>query len=431
MWLLAGLFLTSLACSRKPAPPEPYLACAASRDTNTVAVINLAETRVVASIAVSAQPIQLAVSHRRDELFVVGALGTVDVIRYPELRVVKTLHVGAAARELVLSPLQPQAFLLASRFAGNHPMHVIPAKAGNQSPEPSVDPRFRGGDCAAISTPLGGPQGDRREAEIAPSASSAQPTGAPDDIVEIDCESLKEVVRVPAAEKTSALALTPDGKVLLASEPERSVVRFIDAATLKVTGSVQVGKGPGRIVVLPNSSKAFVADTGEEKISSIDIASRQVLSHIEIGLRPGGLLLKPDGGELFVLGPQASTLVIIDAFHDNVSQTFPTGREPVAGVFRKDSSVLYLANAGDGSATTLDVQNRQVLASTHVGQAPRALALTPDERFLAVADTGAASLAILVADPARLAQVKSALVTTVPVGAGPVDVAIPGWEWKQ
>jgi DNA-binding beta-propeller fold protein YncE len=48
------------------------------------------------------------------------------------------------------------------------------------------------------------------------------------------------------------------------------------------------------------------------------------------------------------------------------------------------------------------------------------MALTPDERFLVVADTAASTLAVLETDPARL-------LTTVSVGADPVDVVVPGW----
>jgi len=122
---------------------------------------------------------------------------------------------------------------------------------------------------------------------------------------------------------------------------------------------------------------------------------------------------------------QTSELVIVDAFHDNVEQTFPTGREPVTGVFRRDSSILYIANAADGSVTALDADNRVVLASTHVGMEPHALALTPDERFLVVADSAASSLAVLHADPTSLGNNRSVLITTVAVGARPVDVIVP------
>jgi len=184
-------------------------------------------------------------------------------------------------------------------------------------------------------------------------------------------------------------------------------------------------------VALPYGSKVFVAHTGAETVSAADLSTQRLLSHIEVGARPSTLVLKPDGGELFTLSAAANTLTILDAFHDNAEQTLPTGRGPAAGVFRRDGSVFYIANAGDGSVTALDVRTRVLLTSTTVGTEPRALALTPDERFLLVADRAASTLAVLHAEPSSLDTGRSALVTTVPVGAQPVDVVVPGWIWKR
>jgi YVTN family beta-propeller protein len=181
------------------------------------------------------------------------------------------------------------------------------------------------------------------------------------------------------------------------------------------------------MVILPDNSKVFVADTGEEKISAAQVATRQLLAHIEIGTPPTALLVKPDGGEIFAFAAQSSTMVILDAFHDNVEQTFPLGRDAVAGVFSQDMSLLYIANAGDGSVLALDVQTREVRASTHVGMEPCALALTPDQRLMVVADRAASSLAVLHADPTSLSNDRSVLITTVPVGASPVDVVVPDY----
>jgi DNA-binding beta-propeller fold protein YncE len=257
------------------------------------------------------------------------------------------------------------------------------------------------------------------------------------EVVFLECEGAagispeeaipKVTFRLRLSDTLSDLALSPDGKTLVAASSSPSQITFISSQTRQPLGAAEVGQSPGPMVILPDNSKVFVADTGEEKISVADIGSRKLLSHIEMGARPTTLLLKPDGGEVFVLTAQSSTLIIVDASLDNVEQTFPLGRDAVAGVFRRDSSVLYIANAGDGSVLALDVQNRVVLASTHVGMEPRALALTPDpdQRLLVVADRAASSLAILHADPTSLSIDRPALITTVPIGAAPVDVVIP------
>ncbi|HXW15643.1 MAG TPA: hypothetical protein VEN79_14140, partial [Terriglobia bacterium] len=237
----------------------------------------------------------------------------------------------------------------------------------------------------------------------------------------------KVAYRVRLGGSLRDLALSPDGKTLVADSENPNQITFISTETRAAVGTVEVGKSPGPIVILPDNSKVFVADTGEEKISAARVATRQLLAHIEIGTLPTALLVKPDGGEIFAFAAQSSTMVIIDAFHDNVEQTFPLGRDAVAGVFRQDMSVLYIANAGDGSVLALDVQTRDVLASTHVGMEPYALALTPDQRLLVVADRAASSLAVLHADSSSLRNDRSVLITTVPVGASPVDVVVPDY----
>ena len=369
------------ACSRRPVPPAPYLAFVVSQATSSVAVVNLAEMRVVASLAVSPGPEAAALRPRSQEIFVTGP-GGIDRIQISNLKVHLNSRSDSHPRSLVFSPDGRLAYFLL---------------------EPAPRPAPQAG---AMSEP---------------------PAPGVSHIAILECDSGRELGQIRVRAQLSRLALTPDGKTLLGTDPIAGAVQVFDTQTRKPLGVVQVGRGAQAIEVSPYGSKAFVSNTEEEKISVVDTAARQVLSHIELGMRPGPLILKPDGGELFVLCPQASLVAIVDAFHDNVSQTMPTGRSPVTGVFRRDSRVFYLANAGDGSVMTLDVENRAVLASTFVGREPRALALTPDERFLVVADGGTSSLAILIAEPARLAKVRSALVTTTPVGARPVAVVVPDW----
>jgi DNA-binding beta-propeller fold protein YncE len=383
-WALLMACALIVGCARRPAPPAPYVAFVVCQASRNVSVVNLAELRVVASLPVSLHPEAAVLRPGGREIFVTGS-GGIDRIQIPDLRVRPISRTDYHPRSLVFSPDGRIAYFLLEG-------------------EPQTVPEGA----------LAGP-----------------PRIGVSHFAAWDCESEQELGQMGARAQFSRLAITPDGKTLLASDPVAGKLHFFDALSRRPLGIVDLAKGAKAIAIQPFGSKAFVSDTEEAKISVIDTATRQLLSHIELGMRPGPLLLKPDGGELFVLSPEASTLAIVDAFHDNVSQTLTAGRTPVAGVFRKDSRAFYLSNAGDGSVMALDVRNRTLLATTHVGGEPRALALTPDERFLVVADTVNSSLAILIADPARLAGIRSPLVTTVPVGTRPVDVAIPDWQWKE
>jgi YVTN family beta-propeller protein len=368
---LCLLTCASLACRRQH-PLNPYVAYVVNQQSATLAAVNLADFHVTASLPVSPQPEHVLVRPRARQLYVVSAPGKIAVAAFPHLRLVTMLDIGGSARDLQFSPDGRAAYVL------NPAEHEVVFL-----------------DCR-------GAAGDHPE--------SAVP---------------KVVFRLRLAGTLRDLALSPDGKTLVAASEKPNQITFISTETRQALGTTEVGESPGPMVILPDNSKVFVADSGEEKISAAALASQKLFSHIEIGTRPTALLLKPDGGEIFVLAAQSSTLVIMDAFHDNVERTFPLGGNPMAGVFRQDMSVLYIANAGDGSVLALDVQTREVLASTHVGMAPCALALTPDQRLLVVADRAASSLAILQADPTSLRNDRSVLITTIQVGASPVDVVVP------
>jgi DNA-binding beta-propeller fold protein YncE len=361
----------SLAC-RRLVPLTPYTAYVLNHQSATLAAVNLADFHVTGSLPVTSAPERVLVRPGARQLYVVSPTGKLSVAAFPHLHLVTTLDVGRSAKDLTFSPSGRAAYVLDP--ADHEVVFLDCAGSSGHSPEGAI-PKI------AFRLRLGGTLSD--------------------------------------------LALSPDGKTLMAASSSPSQITFISTETRQSLGAVEVGQSPGPMVILPDNSKVFVADTGEEKISAAAVATRKLLSHLEIGARPTALLLKPDGGEIFILAAPSSTLVIVDAFHDNLEQTFPLGGAPVAGIFRQDESVLYIANAGDGSVLALDVQNRAVLALTHVGMEPRALALTPDERLLVVADSAASSLAVLRADPTSLSNGRSLLITTVPVGASPVDVVVP------
>lgn len=425
-FLLATLTLT-LSCRRHAAPPTPYLAFVANRDSNTVAVVDLSAFRLLRQIPVERRPTQLATRPGHQEIWVASEQeNTVSIVRFPQLDVVATIPlesqaapqalpsspapISAAVRKLVFSPDGQYAFVLSRT---NRSVIVVDCRARKELDRIEL----KGEGSAAFGTGRHPKRGSKKDV--------AKPAA-------IEAETADDLSQARAP---SELGLTPDGQTLIVAVPASDQLYFIDARSRKLTGSVKVGKQPAHLGILPDGSKVFVADTGEQKISAVDVASRQVLSHIEISTDPGPLLVKPDGGEIFVLSP-SSTLVIVDAFHDNVEQNFPLGREPVAAAMKRDQSVLYVASGGDGSVMAIDVQTRRPLSSTQAGASVSSLALTPDERFLLVADLSTSSLAVLrtdlADDPASgpTHKGRSAVVTTIAVGSHPVAVVVPDWKWE-
>ena len=237
--------------------------------------MNLADFHVTASLPVTPQPERVLVRPRTRQLYVVSATGKISMAAFPRLHLVATLMWAGAPKTWRFHPTA------APRTSSNPADHEVVFL-----------------DCA-------GDSGNSPEEAIP-----------------------KVAFRLRLAGTLSDLALSPDGKTLVAASQSPNLITFISTETRQPLGTVEVGQSPGPMVILPDNSKVFVADTGEEKISAADVASRKLLSHIEIGTRPTALLLKPDGGEIFALAAQSSTLIIVDAFHDDVEQTFPARPRP-------------------------------------------------------------------------------------------------------
>src|SRR6266571_7593277 len=220
--LLAILLFT--ACSKSPPqPPQPYVAFVANNRSDTVAAVDLKQLRVVASLRVP-RPIQVIVRPASQEIWALSSTGGAYVVRFPDLRVAKMVRVGASAETLVFSSDGREAYAL--------------------------DPASGGG------------------------------------LVFLDAGAGREVARVKLTPGTKFLALTPDGKTLVASETDADRLAFVDVGSRRLLGTLETGKAPGPLAVLPNSSHVFVADTGEKKISVADVAERKLLANIETGYMP-------------------------------------------------------------------------------------------------------------------------------------------------
>src|SRR5205823_11418402 len=99
------------ACRGRPAP-KPHLAFVANSQSDSVAAVDLASFRLVATIPVAPGPEQVAVRPGSHEVWVLGGpSGIISVIRFPELDVRKSFWVGPLARGLTFSRDGRRAFV--------------------------------------------------------------------------------------------------------------------------------------------------------------------------------------------------------------------------------------------------------------------------------------------------------------------------------
>jgi len=104
------------------------------------------------------------------------------------------------------------------------------------------------------------------------------------------------------------LAVTPDSRTVIITDPPNAVVRIVDRATRKDRASVRIpadsvgpnaefpgSPSPEGIVLSRDGRYAFVALQGNSRVAMIDIAKASVVAYMPTGAGPDGIAYSPFG----------------------------------------------------------------------------------------------------------------------------------------
>ncbi|HOD95474.1 MAG TPA: beta-propeller fold lactonase family protein [Candidatus Hydrogenedentes bacterium] len=120
-------------------------------------------------------------------------------------------------------------------------------------------------------------------------------------IAQVDLSSGAVLNRIPLPQPPSALALSPDEKILYAAgaDPEGALFIIHEPFT-EVTETFRIGHTPESICISPDGTRAYVACRFNDDIAVVDTAEKTVLSRINAVREPVAAALTPDGSLLFV-----------------------------------------------------------------------------------------------------------------------------------
>jgi len=136
-----------------------------------------------------------------------------------------------------------------------------------------------------------------------------------DDAIEVIDISSAEVVnrlRLNTGDQPRELALTPDGKMLLAVNSGSNTVSIIDPVSLLELGRIDVGKGPNSILIDNTGRRAFVFNTLSSALSIIHIPNRAIAATISTDPAPLRGQFNRRGDRLYVIHEWSSYLTVID-----------------------------------------------------------------------------------------------------------------------
>jgi YVTN family beta-propeller protein len=202
---------------------------------------------------------------------------------------------------------------------------------------------------------------------------------AADGLIYITCENSAKVAVIDP--KTNAmidaidsgstnahrLAIAPDGQRLYTDNEEDASVSVIDVPNRKLIGQIKTPQALAGIAV-SNDGRTVVAVSDEQPVVFlIDTAAGQIVREVRLdGVPKAAQIVRysPDGGLVVISSLNSNTVSLIDASFGHQT-AIPVGSQPMDFAFRGDD--LFVGCQGDGSMHVIDVRNRRTKHSFKAG----------------------------------------------------------------
>jgi DNA-binding beta-propeller fold protein YncE len=202
---------------------------------------------------------------------------------------------------------------------------------------------------------------------------------APDGLIYLTCENSgvvaivdhfrREVVGTIATGSTNShrLALAPDGRTLYTENEEDASVSVLDLVARRLVKQLKTPHPLAGIAISPDGKLVVAVSDTEPVLFFIDTASHELVRTVALeGATVPAQIARfgPDGRVLMITSVRGGTATLIDPpFGRQV--TLPVGKQPMDGTFHDGK--LLIACQGDGSIHVIDVAERRWLRSFAAG----------------------------------------------------------------
>lgn len=190
-------------------------------------------------------------------------------------------------------------------------------------------------------------------------------------------------------------------------------ISIIDAATLKVSGTIAIGQSPDEIVAAPGGDMLYLSrivrrddgrPTGNGELVAVDPAARAVAWRAPLRGSPNHIAVSPDGRRVYVTIVSGNWVDVVDVAKRAVVDSVEVGTGPHDIEVSHDGKTVYVGLIRGTDVTVFDAATKRIIRKIPFDQNVRPIALSPDESrlFVQLSHTHA----ITVVDPRTGAIVK-------------------------
>ena len=143
---------------------------------------------------------------------------------------------------------------------------------------------------------------------------------------------------------SSAIALTADGRTLLAVNPDSDSLSIVDLHDEPTVTEIGVGNDPRTVAVSDGGRRAYTANRGGNSVSVVDLEGRRLIGDVAVGSRPYGVVVSPDGRYLYVAEEGNDRLAVVDTATLTGVATVPLRDRPSGLAISADGRNLYVTH---------------------------------------------------------------------------------------
>lgn len=153
--------------------------------------------------------------------------------------------------------------------------------------------------------------------------------------------------------RSSSIALTPDGRLLVVANPDSGSVSLLALPSLEVLAEIPAGRNPQSVAVDQAGSLAYVTARDDGAVSVIGLASRRRLATLPAGNEPRGVVVGPEGRVYVADGGSGNILVLAGPSLETLAK-IATEPQPRALALSGDGSLLFVTHLPTGRVTIID-----------------------------------------------------------------------------
>ena len=158
---------------------------------------------------------------------------------------------------------------------------------------------------------------------------------------------------------SSSIAITADGKTLLAVNPDSNSLSVMDTAQQMNRAEIAVGVTPSAVAIDHFAQQGYVANQGSNSVSVIDLNALEVVAEISVGNRPVGVAVSQDKGLLAVAEMGDDTVRLLNTSDLSTAAVVPVSDRPYGLTFTPDGRLL-ITHLLSGQVSILSIDDLTV-----------------------------------------------------------------------